>query len=400
MNVFEYDDDEMALRTRLEDDLGDFAPRVVPMEAILAEGRGIRHRRRRARSLGAASVAVFALAAGVLGQAQVGPAVPPSGRTDTSASPVKHTVKTDSRGQDEAGGFIGSGTVDGVAWSVAYQNGSGIFLDHLGPGSPGAAATETSTHVSPDVEPPLSDPLSKIMSVEQDFGNPDNTFAFYMARVPKTVDRLILALDDGETVTVPAVVPSVPTTSNPALYVAFVLPKGLGIREVTVYPDSGAALGESIPFNGSGFPVIVSWYPRGHNPPGTAAGSGSATGSFDGSAWQFSAWAGPFGICETFAMLPDYPGGANCIKMVVPSVQSVDYQSMQVSPGGALVAYSPVNEAVNKVVLTFSDGATVTPKLLVIGAIKYYIGVYPPGTEVTRITDYDAQGHVLAQSHG
>ncbi|WP_034268684.1 hypothetical protein [Actinospica robiniae] len=415
MNVFEYDEDEAALRTQLDEDLGDFVPSMVPMEAILAEGRGIRHHRRRTWTMGAASVVVFALAAGVLGHVLVGQTAP-SVHPDTPSKPVKHSVKVDSAAQDEARGVIGSGTVDGVAWTIGYQpgegkDGGGTFLDHLGPGSPDPAdpnnpadpnITDDTTPVKP---PALSDPLSEITGYEQPYGNYTESFGFYSGEVPATVNRLVLALEDGETVTVPTVISASDTTSAPQRFVAFVFPLGVGIDTIKVYTDSGTELGYSIPFNGNGLPSIGMWYPQGRQPTSSALGSGTTHGSLDGTAWSFSAWYGPFGECYAFTMLPNYSGGHVCYDtQSIPSAQTVALPTLTQSggPNTDVIVEAPLNPAVKKVVLTLADGTTVTSELLNVGPIVYYVDVFPPGTEITKITKirtYDAAGDLLASAH-
>jgi hypothetical protein len=292
--------------------------------------------------------------------------------------------------------------VDGVPWAVKFQQGgSGVLLEHLGPGSPDPADPDTSKNTSPAGAPALSDPLSDIMSVTQFFGNPDNKFAFYAGRVPGAVDHLVLALGDGETATVPAVVPSFPTTSNPALYVAFVLPAGLAVKTITVYGSSGAELGYSIPFNDNGFPVILSWYTPGQKPPPASdSGSGMTSGSLDGTAWEFSAWNGGFGACASFSMPRGRSTGTFCFAtQSAPSARSVFTPTQEPGPGGDVLVYGSLNPAVKKVVLTLSDGAKVTPKLLDIGVIAYYADAFPPGTKLTEITTYDARGALLAQAY-
>lgn len=396
MNAFEYDDGEMALRTRLEDDLGAFAPGLVPAEAILAEGRGIQHRRRRARGVGIASVVAFALAAGVLGHALVGQAAPPS----SHPTPAKHHVTVDSTPRDKANGAIGSGTADGVAWEVAHQPGvnGGTFTDHLGPG-PAIPVPSYPLSGSPGKQPSLSDPLAQIVSVEQDFGNTAKKFGFYAGEVPRSVSWLVLDLDDGETVTVPAE-SSLVTATTTEYYVAFVMPSDLGIDKITLYSGTGVELGYSIPFNDSGFPIIASWYAPGQEPTTSAYGNGSTSGSVDGTAWRFSGWTGQFGVCYSFTMLPAYAGTVSCRGQFVPPLQSVAFPAQLAGPGGEVIVYGPVNQSVNKVDLTLSDGRTVEPDLLDLGALTYYVAAYPPGTEITEVATYDAFGDVLARAHG
>ena len=247
--------------------------------------------------------------------------------------------------------------------------------------------------------PPLSDPLSEIMSAGQAYADYTEDFGLYSGEVPATVSRLVLALDDGETVTVPTVTPASDMASAPERYVAFALPSGLGIKIVTVYTDLGAELGYSIPFNAVGFPIIESWYTLAHPPMTSASGSGTTSGSLDGTAWSFTAWAGQFGDCDAFTMLPTYSGTAGCTKQLVPPIRSVDFPVLQLGPHREVIVYAAVDGTVGEVDLTLSDGTTVTPKLLNIGPIAYYVGVYPPGTKITEITTYDTDGYVLAQAH-
>jgi hypothetical protein len=380
VSVFEDDPDEADLRLRLEDELGALAPGAAPAEAILGQGKAIRHRRRQAWGGGTAAVTALAVAAGLLGHGLLRPAPTEGG----DKPPTKHTVTVNSPAYDKANGLIGSGTVDGIPWTTALQPGKdgGTFMRSVGGGP--------STAYGIPVTGPTANPLDLVMSGgETPYGSYDEGLSFSWGYVPSEVDRIVIAYSDGEIDTVPAMASPVDR------FVAFAVPQGLGIDRITVYADSGAELGYSIPFNDNGYPLIASWYTPNQQPM-MATGERTISGTLAGSAWKLKLWAGPFGICSSLTMLPVYTGDSACAPPTVPALDSVGPIANSAGRGSGLVVFAPVNPDVAKVVAVKVGGGSVTMPLVHVSGIGYYADVFPTGVTLSSITTYDASGHVLA----
>jgi hypothetical protein len=389
VSVFEDDLDEADLRQRLEADLGAVMPSVVPTEAILGQGKTIRHRHRQRQAWGAGTAGVTALtvAAGLLGHALLSPTPTANGQHP----PTRHTVTVYSSAHDKATGMIGSGTVDGIAWTVAYQPGEvGGYLEHVGTGAPDTANPDGYLGRTSGPQPTLANPLSEIAgSGETPYGNYPEGLYFYTAPVPRQVNRLVIAFTDGESATIPAVPAPVDR------FVAFLVPQGLGMSRITVYLDSGAELGYSIPFNGNGYPLINSWYTPNQQPT-IATGEQTMGGTSDGTAWKIRVWAGPFGICSSLTMPPVYTGDSACAPPAVPAPGSIGPIASTEGGTSGLVVYAPVNPDVAKVVAVLHGGGSVTMPLAHVGGIGYYADVFPVGVTLSSIIAYDTAGHVLA----
>ena len=210
-----------------------------------------------------------------------------SGRRRAPAAPVsRYTVTVQAPGPHSPPGLIALGTIDGQGWQfIAAKPGSGApgrsgqFFTTLGPAFAGEATSMPGTALAVYGAAPVSFFELTCGPVQVQYG-----------AVRADVTYVAVRLDNGTVLILH------PVAVYGVRAVAFAIPVGAGIAEVTAYSRHGE-IAAAIPFNApSGMADFGVWLKPGQH--GLARASGRiGSGTFHGSAWSATAYLGPWGIC-------------------------------------------------------------------------------------------------------
>jgi hypothetical protein len=252
------------------------------------------------------------------------------------------TVQAPGRGAQP--GQIATGTINGQRWWIAAAL----------PGTGGAGPGHQDIIVAgPAVEPIERFPAMPVLSTA---GSPGPvSFAVTISggvqvrvgAVRADVSYLTVKLDDGSVLTLH------PVKVYGTRAVAFAIPSGAQIAEVTAYSRQGE-IGFAVPFNQPrGLAWFAAWLRPGQHQAARASGR-VASGTVGGHAWAATAYLGPWGICIPVA----------------------DPQPFVTQP----------------------DGSTAQARLVTIGGGKFFAFAVRPGAGRLHWAAYDRAGQMVASS--
>ncbi len=364
-------DDERDLHVRLEAAFEAITPRPAPIDGAVRRGRAIRGWRRAALAAGAAAVVaigVFAVPSLLHRPAAPGPAAPVSTYTVTVQAPGPHSPP----------GLIALGTINGQGWQfIAAKPGSAPgrgaqFFTTLGPAFAGEATSMLGSALAVYGAAPVSFLNLTCGPVQIQYG-----------AVRADVTYVAVRLDNGTVLTLH------PVAVYGVRAVAFAIPVGAGIAEVTAYSRHGE-IAAAIPFNdSSGTADFGVWLKPGQH--GLARASGRiGSGTFHSSAWSATAYLGPWGICIRF------PAGVAC----VPAGSSVDSGATILTNGELSVAAGGAPASTALVIVNQPDGTRTTVRPVAVGGQRLFAFQLRTGPNRLSWTDYDSSGAVVGSMPG
>ncbi len=364
-------DDERDLHERLEAAFEAITPRPAPIDGAVRRGKAIRVWRRAAVAAGVAAVVaigVFGVPSLLHRPAAPGPAAPVGAYTVTVQAPGPHS----------APGLIALGTINGQGWQfIAAQPGSApgrgaqIFTTS-GPAFGGDAGSQAGAALAVYGSDPVSFFELTCGPVQVQYG-----------AVAADVTYVNVRLDNGTVLILH------PVAVYGVRAVAFAIPVGAGIAEVTAYSRHGE-IAAAIPFNDpSGTADLGGWLKPGQH--GLARASGRiGSGTFHGTAWSVTAYLGPWGICVRF------PAGVVC----VPAGVSVDSSATELTSGELSLAAGGAPASTALVIVYQPDGTSATVRPVTVGGQKLFAFLLRTGPNRLSWTDYDSSGAVVGSMPG
>lgn len=360
-------------------DLGDFETGVIPVDAVLKQGRAIRVRRRVAGSGALAVAAALSIGVPVAIAGGGSPAVDaasgagPNGVYAASSTGGRVTVNptpfTDGKGHF-------SGTVDGKKWSVDFDNKNCYYI-------------VWSCGFS-DLYPWDKDASLAFNSSWGLQGQPDD----YTLFLRRNVARATITLQDGEVLRLEAV----PTAK--VSVVLFALPYGLGVSKIELFDAQGAEIAYSFPFNIKGSAsTAAQWYKPDQKPP-TNSGSVELVRSAasPGGPATITAVVGASGPCVVMDMgghpnaVCNLPGPVTgSLSLKIPATENAQGARYH----GAESGYGLVAPNIDHLRLDFADGTTSPVAIKSLGGYRFYAYTIPGGKALTGITAFDAKGIAL-----
>jgi hypothetical protein len=364
-------DDERDLHERLDAAFKAITPRSAPIDGAVRRGRAIRVWRRATVAAGVAAVVaigVFAVPALLHSPAAPGPVAPGGSYTVTVQAPGPHS----------APGTIALGTINGQRWQfiaggklsgAGYSNAQ--YFTTSGPAFGGDAGSQPGTALAVYGAAPVSFLELTCGPVQVHYG-----------AVQADVTYVAVRLDNGTVLTLH------PVAVHGVRAVAFAIPVGAGITEVTAYSRHGE-IAAAIPFNDpSGMADFGVWLKPGQH--GLARASGRiGSGTVHGSAWSATAYLGPWGICFQF------PAAVACVPdgLSVDSATTLTSGELSVTAGGA-----PASTTL--VIVYEPDGTSTTVRPVTVGGQKLFAFQLRTGPNRLSWTDYDSSGAVVGSMPG
>ncbi|HEY6294230.1 MAG TPA: hypothetical protein VIX15_01075 [Streptosporangiaceae bacterium] len=371
-------DDERDLRERLEAAFGAITPRSAPVDGAVRRGRAIRVWQRAAVAAGVAAVAAGVAAVVAIGVFAV-PALPDRPAAPAPVAPVgPYTVTVQAPGPHAAPGEIALGTINRQGWQfIAAKPGTAPgrgaqFFTTLGPAFAGQATSQLGPALAGYGAAPASFLELTCGPVQVQYG-----------AVAADVTHVAVRLDNGTVLTLH------PVAVYGVRAVAFAIPVGAGITEVTAYSRHGV-IAAATPFNDpSGTADFGVWLRPGQH--GLARASGRiGSGTFHSSAWSATAYLGPWGICIRF------PAGVAC----VPDGASVDSSATELTSGELSVAAGGAPASTALVIVYQPDGTSTTVRPVTVGGQKLFALQVRTGPNRLGWTDYDSSGAVVGSMPG
>jgi hypothetical protein len=352
--------DERQLRQRVGGALETITPPLAPVDAVIRKGKAIRLRRRIGAAAGLAAVAGIGIAVTAL--------LPH--RAQPPAAPGKPVVTVNPAGPHSPRGLISSGTVNGKSWRVIAQKPDQYHgqKEYCFGSSGAVSAFECHPPSTPDAADPVNFTILGGGRVQ----------LLYGAVAPR-VTRADVLLADGTLLRLH------PVAWFGGRYVSFPLPADLPIARIVAY-SGNAELRYAIPFHSAAGSTVANWLlPGQHGLPRRSYQIGS--GSADGHPWSVTMHVGPWGYCTSGAV-------ANCVDTQATSMgnQLVSEASAHGSTGwdtGSATA------SVDHVIVTFSDGSTVTVRPAGAGGARFYAFAVPSGISARRVIYYAASGRPI-----
>jgi hypothetical protein len=355
------------LEERLHRDLDRVRPGAVPLDALVGHGRVIKARRRAGLAAGLAAVA--ALAVGV-------PTVLGGGGGLAGVSSGGHRT------------VLASGTIDGKEWSFVTED---PFPAHC-PGYVSARWGTTNADSCLGEFPAATDPVS--LTSGGGFGEVD----FYIAQLRADVDHVTLTGTDGAVWT-----PTVARVSG-RRYALFAVPPKQGIARLDTYAADGKAIAYTVPYIGpADMPNLVeTWYPAGTTPTQAAVKQTLLSDTMAPASTLVTATVdmGPFGVCFQVSVPQGLTGatgfGPDCSSVAPPAATVLSLRDYQL--GARDLKLADVNNVVDHVVATLSDGTTSRLIPLRVGGRSFVVTFLAPGVKLVAATAYGASGDQLAKT--
>ncbi len=331
-------------------DLGHFQTGVIPVDAVLRQGKAIRKRRRVLGGgiLAAAAVLTIAVPVALAGG---------SGEDLSAASGPRIVVnRPDLKAADR---ILLSGTFYGKRWSLTVRPGCDF-------GSDGECSSMVSS------SDPVSTPVDLLVDDVKDPGM-DNYF--YVLRYSPETDFTVVTLSTGDQVTVPGV--DVDSTHRTAWFPA---PRSTPITKIVAYRKDGTQIGHTPDWGKdiSDGDVLGTWYrPDGttlHSVPNVVVARGT-TGGVD---WDIESTIGPSGLCFVYRI-------GSVPRTVYPAFGVKTYMNNVGKPGpkdGVVVG--EVAPETTRVDVTFKDGTV--QHLTPVRNDHVFVGTYvPDGATVVSV---------------
>lgn len=400
----DYEDGAVSeLRRGLDVELGELLPGPAPFDAVVAQGRAIRRRRRRAWGAGVSAVTIVALASSLL--------VPGALRGGRPAAPALPApmgdgrISVNSAAYDEAHGVMGSGTVNGKAWSMTSgPSPAAIQTSYLPGGSLRfhlAVGDKTADGDAEVLAPDGSNPLNAFFWFEADKAAAGTSTAVSLGTgaVAPSVGSIVAHYASGTSVSYPAV------EYKGKRYIVIVSVGASAIDKLTAYGTDDTELGYEEPITqpAASAPETTqgTWYTPGQVPalaPATITFAGTL-GDSPGTPWTIVVQTGGFGVCEYSIPGKDY-GGVGCTPPRSALARSPLNFSYSQSDGNKpfVITVGLLDPTVTRVVATFAGGAQVQLPLKTIDGKGMCADILAPGKVLIGVTAYDASGKVFAHT--
>ncbi len=316
-------------------------------------------------------------------------AVPPLLHAPAAPGPVapgpvapasRYTVTVQAPGPHSPPGLIALGTIDGQGWQfIAAKPGSGApgrngqFFTTLGPAFAGQATSMPGTALAVYGAAPVSFFELTCGPVQVQYG-----------AVRTDVTYVAVRLDNG------IVLILHPVAVYGVRAVAFAIPAGAGIAEVTAYSRRGETAA-AIPFQApDGVATFGVWLKPGQH--GLARASGRiGSGTFHGSSWSATAYLGPWGICIQVSGL-----GIAC----VPTLSDLDSSAWSLTEGRLSVAGGYVPASTARIIVNQPDGTRTTVRPVTVGGQRLFAFQLRTGPNRLSWKDYDSSGAVVGSMPG
>jgi hypothetical protein len=378
--------DDQRLRQRLREEFGALEISPPPVLRVTSRGQGMRTRRR-TLAIGGLALAV---AGGVL-------SVHVTGGQKAAAPPAVRVSVPDPAAP---GGVFASGTADGKPWKLAVRN-----IATAAPGTPWCLPAVMFNGRYGNV-------LYPVTNGAQAFGNPA-----YLADIPgfpgvgaiftqvkPNVTKVIATLPGGRSLTVRPVRVS-GCGGERFLLAGFAFGNAQGVPTMLTVEGAGFAEALGLAHPGVFGPTARGvWANTDKNRADIASSRGAqpiGTGTLAGMTWHVRTALGLFGQCYTATLRG--PGGGRgqsadqCVPVAAPPhVVALDPVSI---PGAAtqLHGYAGlVNPGTARVVVSISNGASLTIRPVRWTGRAYIAFAVPPGCRVDLLVLYDAGGHLFA----
>lgn len=355
------------LEERLHQDLDRVQPGFAPVDALISHGKAIKARRRAGLAAGLAAVAALAVGAPVV--------LGGSGGSSTTPAAGHRTV-------------LASGTIDGKQWSFVTEDPAPKNC----PGYVSGRWESMSADTCLGEMPAATDPV--FLTSGGGLGEAN----FFIAQLRADVSYVTVTGTDGTVRT--------PATAKVAgrRYAFFALPPKQGIARLDTYAADGKAIAYTMPYNGTdNMPTVVeSWYPAGTTPTQTAVKqilfSGKTSSSMPVTA---TVDMGPFGVCFLMSGPQDMTSqgilfGPDCSSVTPPAATVLSWRAYPLGDRDLVLAQ--VNNAVDHMDATLSDGTTTRLTPVRIGGRSFVVSFLAPGVKLSAARTYDASGTQLAKA--
>lgn len=353
------------LEEHLRRDLDRVRPGLAPVDALIGRGRVIKARRRAGFAAGLATVAALA----------VGVPVAVVGGGSSHASALGHQT------------VLASGTIDGKQWSFVTRDPAPKNCPGYVSGRWGTTSADTCLGQLREADDPVF--LTS--------GGGMGTVNFFIAELRADVDHVTVTGTDGVVRT-----PAVAEVSG-RRYALFALPAKQGLARLDAYAADGKAIAYTIPYTGpdNTQTLVESWYPAGTAPTQAAVRQTILSDTMDPASTLVTATVdmGPFGVCFLVSVPQGLSGGSgfgpDCLSVTPPGANEVDLRDYRL--GDRDLRLGEVNNAVDHMDVTLSDGTTsrLTPKR--VGGRSFVAAFLDPGVKLVGVKAYDASGALLAR---
>lgn len=283
---------------------------------------------------------------------------------------------------------LASGLIDGKQWSFVTE-------DPEPKGCPGYVSARwdaTRTDTCLGQMPGATDP------VFLSSGGGNGEANFFIAQLRADVGHVTVTGTDGAVQT-PAVAKVLGRR-----YAFFALPAKQGIARLDAYAGDGKAMAFTVPYNGrdNSRALIESWYPAGTTPTQATVNSTLFSGTTSSSMpVQATVDMGPFGVCLSVSAPQDMTTegtvyGPDCSSVTPPAATKLSWHDYSLGDRDLLLA--EVNNAVDRVDATLSDGTTTRLTPVRVGGRSFVVTFLATGVKLSGAKTYDASGTRLAQS--
>jgi hypothetical protein len=358
---------EQEIRESLTGLLDRIEPGLAPVASTVRRGRGIRRRR---LAGAAAGVAVIVAAAALLpGLVQAPRHVSPLGH-------LHYKVTVQQPDASWPSGTLAAGVTDGHRWQMLATGPRTSPMISF----KGAAVSSDEGAVTSGWPADLEAETS---------GGPHGYEAIFGTLAPK-VTSIAVGLPDGVALKLS------PVAWKGSRWVGLVLPAGVRISRAVAY-QGGRELRYSVPFGDVGLDVW--WRPNQKGPARVTKSIGS--GVVHGVAWHVTAQIGPWGYCYVYANGSTCAGSTASPEVVQRGKIMAPFSCMDVGSARLPeVGITAVAAQVREVVLTYSDGSTVSLPAVEVGGGRVLAYPIPHQVSVTGSREYGAAGQVVDATSG
>jgi hypothetical protein len=352
------------LRELIDGALAAIEPSPAPVSAVREKGKTMRTRRRLRIGAGLAT-GLAALAAGLL----VVPGLlhQPGHPLPASPRPAKPTVTVHPRGPNSPPGEIAWGTANGKRWQIMVTRSGKISAAGLG-------SANTGWNPRQGFGPAALGGFTALSGAAVVYGP-----------VRSDVVAVSLALDSG------AVLRLHPAEEFGHRLVGVVIPPHVLVTRVTAFSGRGE-LAYAIPFTGShGMIGWYSWLRPGEPVPPRVTGTVFA-GDVAGVRHTVTVHLGPWGLCLTDPGGPSYCGPRG----PQPGTGTL----LSTGPGQPGLAVGELRASVTAMLLTMSDGRSVSVPLIPVGGLKFYAVVVTTHPRIRSWATFGAGGSQISAGSG
>ena len=278
-------------------------------------------------------------------------------------------------------GEIAYGTVDGKRWQLVASKpgtdgagrGQGLILASGAGFGPGGIS-ESEPALTTDGSSPVSFTGMSAGTTQCQFG-----------AVAADVSYVTVRLGNGTLLTLH------PVTVYGARVVAFAVPTGAAVVEVTAYSGHGE-IAAAIPFNAPSGPASFGLWLKPGQRPAARFTTRIGSGTFDGKAWSATAYTGPWGVCV------ETSGGAINGDTCVPASSGLGTNVMFWTGGTPEVASGSAAAQVTRLVVTQPDGTTIQVRAVKVGDQKFFAFPMSAGHKAVRWAAYNSAGGLVTSS--